>query len=288
MKLRKEHYLLVFLAAGLSLFLYEQITLAKLVVLLAGILLFNILLQFKKLQFRALLILLCLAYVTTFASFGANLLSQSVFLGMTSEIITWKFRKWPKDLVLERRRDILHILVGTALMLILYFKGANFGGFVLIFTLLLGISAITFAENTKKNKISQWLYNLERTGSQFGAGAIWLGLGSIVTVAFLPAPYIISVFGAVFVGDPLATFMGLKYPIMKLPYNKAKSLGGSVVYLFATFLMAFPIIGNYALPLALVAAAVESLDIPLDDNLSVPIVLIILIAIARHALALGY
>ncbi|MDE1859719.1 MAG: hypothetical protein KGH67_04280, partial [Candidatus Micrarchaeota archaeon] len=64
MKLRKEHYLLVFLAAGLSLFLYEQITLAKLVVLLAGILLFNILLQFKKLQFRALLILLCLAYVT--------------------------------------------------------------------------------------------------------------------------------------------------------------------------------------------------------------------------------
>jgi uncharacterized protein (TIGR00297 family) len=95
-----------------------------------------------------------------------------------------------------------------------------------------------------------------------------------------------AAWGVLAIGDGMATIVGTRVPIAPLPWNSRKSIGGSVA--LAVFGGAagaflawwctgtvvppgygwFPIVGAFTAALA--AAAVESIPIDLDDNISVP------------------
>lgn len=95
-----------------------------------------------------------------------------------------------------------------------------------------------------------------------------------------------AAWGILAVGDGLATIVGTRFPIAPLPWNGRKSIGGSLAMTAfggaAGAVLAwwcsgtvvppayawFPIVG--ALTGALAAAAVESIPIELDDNITVP------------------
>jgi uncharacterized protein (TIGR00297 family) len=82
-------------------------------------------------------------------------------------------------------------------------------------------------------------------------------------------------------GDPAAAFVGRRLGTRKLPWNRDKSVAGSVAFVVAAFLacagmlayMGYPAAAaaGLALPTALFAGFVESLPWRLNDNLTVPL-----------------
>jgi dolichol kinase len=72
-------------------------------------------------------------------------------------------------------------------------------------------------------------------------------------------------------GDGVATLIG-QYGVLKLPYNHKKTIEGTVAF-FLSSLVGGIFIGPLIIPVAFLAAFVESLPIKFDDNLSVPIVI---------------
>ena len=82
-------------------------------------------------------------------------------------------------------------------------------------------------------------------------------------------------------GDPAAAFVGRRWGTRKLPWNREKSIAGSVAFAFASSLACAGMLAfmgyaprdavGLAVPTALFAAFVESLPWRLNDNLTVPL-----------------
>jgi dolichol kinase len=70
-------------------------------------------------------------------------------------------------------------------------------------------------------------------------------------------------------GDSAATIFGIR-GIHPLPYNRRKTIEGSFAFLIFS-LPSCLLVGWAGFPLALVTAVAESLPIPIDDNLLIPI-----------------
>ena len=111
---------------------------------------------------------------------------------------------------------------------------------------------------------------------------MWLTLGIMLTLSFLSVTDTIVVVGALFVGDSAATILGIRFGKAKLPYNKKKSYVGALAYFAVTLLIAFPLIGYFALIIALVAAIVESLPVHIDDNFDTAIAIIAVVKVLGY------
>jgi len=70
------------------------------------------------------------------------------------------------------------------------------------------------------------------------------------------------------------------YRSRKLPYNRRKSYAGTIGFLIATAVPGVIILGLWGIPLALILTAVESIELPIDDNLAIPIATVIIGALA--------
>lgn len=106
----------------------------------------------------------------------------------------------------------------------------------------------------------------------------------VLVVAFPTRPEIAAAcWGIVAFGDGMATVAGKLVPISTLPWNRSKSLGGFLMFLLAGTAAAF-LLWSYVRPadrfwlLAVTAVATvsagiaESLDLGIDDNITVPAV----------------
>jgi len=92
----------------------------------------------------------------------------------------------------------------------------------------------------------------------------------LIPLAFLHSPSeIAAVIFILAIGDGASTIIGMKGK-HKIPYNKEKTFEGTVAF-FLFSLPAYFFIGEAIIPLAIIAAVVESLPLRLDDNLTVPI-----------------
>ncbi len=70
-------------------------------------------------------------------------------------------------------------------------------------------------------------------------------------------------------GDSAATIFGIR-GVHPLPYNQRKTIEGSFAFLIFS-LPSCLLIGWAGIPLALLTAVAESLPVPCDDNLLIPI-----------------
>ena len=140
----------------------------------------------------------------------------------------------------------------------------------------------------------RWLYDI--TDQTFGAimrpeerpafgapfrlnGATWMCLSAALCALFFPIPVAAAALVMLMVGDGAAAVVGRKLGRTKYP-GSPKSVEGSVAF-FATALLAswplawWPAPGLDPLVLvagAAVAAVVEAIPIPINDNLRVPLV----------------
>ncbi|MHB8120371.1 MAG: hypothetical protein ACYDHX_16905 [Methanothrix sp.] len=135
---------------------------------------------------------------------------------------------------------------------------------------------IVLMRQGRKIPIADWLEEtFERENVRFpGYGAFWYVVGALLLALFLDsADEIAAAIVALAAGDSAATIFGIRgrHP---LPYNRIKTMEGSIAF-FVFSLPACIFVGWIGIALAALAAAVESLATPMDDNLLIPITTIL-------------
>ncbi|MGC8888929.1 MAG: diacylglycerol/polyprenol kinase family protein [Candidatus Micrarchaeia archaeon] len=265
---RWEVYSYLFFALGFLLFEFEDASAAPLYLLL--LILFNIVStnygSKKSLAFSVLLLFAILL------SINGLLFAQSAFMGIFPGVIGLKSKSPKKDKALEIRRDAVHLLAGIIILFIasFFYFWAREAITVLI---ILGFALGNYT-TISKDRIALFLRSFERRNTKFGSGAIWLSLGILIAIGFIfPNGIMQAVLAAILVGDPLATIIGIKFGMHKLPYNKEKSLEGTIAYFAATSILSYIFIGFAGIAIALIAAFIESWNIKIDDNFLVSFVL---------------
>jgi len=214
---------------------------------------------------------------------SVSLVAQAMLLGLLCEFSQIKFNK-PKetDKKVETNRDIAQIIFGAIILLLFYSIKTSYAEFIIIMLILLGYLTVNYGASNVQTKVAVSLKNLERSYTKFGQGAAWLAIGALATIGFVQdAKYVVIIFFAIFIGDALATIIGIRFGKRKLPYNKKKSIAGAIAYFLSVAILPYSLYGPLAIPLAVLATVVETLPIKLDDNFSVPAVLIIVYLIAE-------
>ena len=107
---------------------------------------------------------------------------------------------------------------------------------------------------------------------EFATAPVFFALGILFTLFLFPVPASSAAIAIFAWGDSAAAVFGKVLGKGALPFNKGKTLGGSVIGLFFGFLAAaFFVSPLKALVGAAVAMLVECLPLPLSDNLTVPL-----------------
>ena len=181
----------------------------------------------------------------------------------------------------EVNRDIIHILIGVlvvALMLLLRLDNAAEAIFFLI---LLGYalndaSGLRYARRvgTLLHSFYRYTsYRLERISTTYGIGAVYLAAGVALLIGFVHSInfLLFSVIALLF-ADPVATIAGIRFGGPKLPHNGRKSFAGTLAFFVVAGFLGYLVIGLNAFIAAAILAAVESLEIFVDDNIRIAVI----------------
>ncbi len=275
---REANFLIAAALIGIILFLYEQTNLYVVFGLELGIFTFNGLLNGKSAKWRTYYVSMSILYITFVHWIGFVLLAQAMLIGLLSSITNIKeYKNSIENKRVEVNRDIVHIAMGIILIAIFYFETIPVAVSILMILILGGILAISVGELYKGSVLPSVMYKLERNGTSLGHGALWLALGALLAVSFLDTQDVLIVFSAIFIGDPVATIVGIYMGKRKLPHNKKKSAAGTIAYFITTAAISSLFVGIYGVFIGATAALVESLRIAVDDNFTVAFALVVLI-----------
>lgn len=172
---------------------------------------------------------------------------------------------------LERRRKLFHIILGIGLLAFLFLFGRFLFLAMLFFTIFFGSIAANLYSLGKFRAINFLRDNFERAGVKIiGLGAALYLLGILISASILQSEVKIAAAIVIFaLGDGAASLFGL-HARHHLSWNRKKTWEGLIAFIIFS-LPAYFFIGVYAIPLALICAFVESLSLPVDDNLLLPV-----------------
>jgi phosphoserine phosphatase len=191
--------------------------------------------------------------------------SQILFTGMRKQFT----RSWYQEI----RRKLIHILIACAPV----FSGIIYHTTLIVLLTLL--ATYTISECLRINGYSFPLLGRITKSSirkaeerNFAFGPITLILGTVVSLYFFPPLVALTVIWIVAFADTAATLVGRSLGVHRLPYNKKKSLEGTLAALIIAFLCVYIYLPA---PTALLTAAfssiIESLPLKSLDNLLMPI-----------------
>lgn len=175
---------------------------------------------------------------------------------------------------MEMKRDLIQMALGLAVLVVMLVWQQGY--FYIMFWVIL----VAYLFNnliSKTGSAFRWLSRFERRDAEFGLGAMHLAAGAAILLGF--ADYRLALFGIfpLFFGDALATMTGISfYRSRKLPHNRRKSYAGTISFFIAVAAPGVIILGIWGVLLAAVLALVESIELPVDDNTTVPIATLIL------------
>jgi len=272
-------WLAAFLAAGFLLASYEG---ADAGAMLIGVLVFGGVAATLGSKANYALLAVAAAYLISFSSMP-SLIAQAALLGFFSMARSFIGDGSTSDARRETRRDIVQILIGIALVAVFTVLAYADAMLFLLAGLLLALLLGNYAISNPKKRAARLLRSLERKGASFGQGAMWLALGALLAIGFLNRNESIALLASIFIGDAVATIVGIRYGRTALPYNKKKSVAGSAAYFASALLVSFPFLGYAAVLTSFAAVAVESLPIHIDDNFDTAMALAILMRLLSLA-----
>jgi len=107
---------------------------------------------------------------------------------------------------------------------------------------------------------------------EFTAAPLYFAMGILLTLLLFPAPVNGAAIAIFTLGDSTASLFGGLISKKPLPFNKGKTVEGSLFGFFFAFLAgAFFVSPTLALIGAAVAMTVESLPLPVNDNILIPL-----------------
>jgi dolichol kinase len=180
----------------------------------------------------------------------------------------------------EVTRDIIQIGLGIVLAGVVYYFAYSDALMIVFGLILLGYLGNNILANVRIGPIYKRAMDLERKNVSYGMGASYLAVSAALMLGFTHSAALL-LFGivVVFFADSAATIVGLSMRrASSLPYNKYKTYVGTLAFFLVVAVLGYfiPGIGIYSVPLALVLAFVESLDISVDDNIRSGILVVIL------------
>ena len=108
---------------------------------------------------------------------------------------------------------------------------------------------------------------------EFALAPLYFAIGILLTLLLFPAPVNGAAIAIFTLGDSTASLFGGLISKKPLPFNKGKTLEGSLAGFFFAFLAgSFFVSPVLALIGAAVAMAIESLPLPVNDNILIPLV----------------
>lgn len=267
------------LILSLLLFVYEQ---ADILLFLSGVIIFNAMISSYGRKIGYLFVALAVFYLWIAYPVNFSDVLQSVFIGMLSgsRIPGWQETRFHKEN--ELIRNLIQIAAGILFIIAFYYLPVWSAAEIAIAFVLLGSILGNYTLSKKRGKFVRAIYSLEKNNSVLGSGARWLAIGLLLAASFLSRNLIIVVFSAIFIGDSFSTLVGINFNTPRLPYNRRKSLGGTLAYFISVFAISYPLIGLISLPIAIFAAAVESQPFHLDDNFDVALAMVVFFIILGH------
>jgi len=107
---------------------------------------------------------------------------------------------------------------------------------------------------------------------EFATAPLYFAIGILITLLLFPAPVNSAAIAIFTLGDSTASLFGDLISKKPLPFNKGKTLGGSLAGFFFAFLAGSVFVSPVlALIGAAVAMLVESLPLPVNDNITIPL-----------------
>lgn len=179
----------------------------------------------------------------------------------------------------ERARKAAHVLSNLSACLSIWILGLQTTAYLVLLALFVGILVMHLTiMGIKVPGIEGWLKKVGRVGETPGEGPLYNALGILFALGMLrsnptAAIAVILMFG---LGDGFATYIGTTHGKHKLPWNKNKTMEGTLGFMAgamcAIFIMPVPaiILG------AVLGAIVESLPLKLNDNITLPVILSLL------------
>ena len=177
----------------------------------------------------------------------------------------------------EIRRDIIQIVLGAVVIAVFLALGRDYGTYAVVALAMLGyiFNSTFILSDTFPGRIMR---KLERKKAIMGEGALFMGAGSLLVLGLVgPISYIIFGLSAIFFADSAATIIGINAGRVKLPYNKDKSIAGSLAYFVVVSSIGFALVGAVGIAIGAVLTLVESINVSLDDNASTAMVFIVLV-----------
>ena len=179
---------------------------------------------------------------------------------------------------LEFRRQIMHLAVGLAFVILIYFNIINV--YVVFFILILGLMLSLLSKKIKILFIYDLLKNFERPHqikSFPGKGPLFMVLGIFLSLLFFHKDAAMASIMILALGDSLGHIVGRYCGRIKHPMSSVKMLEGSIVGTIAAFLGALLFVSAFeAFWASLIAMVFEAADMSakkhiLDDNLVIPL-----------------
>ncbi|MBN1411941.1 MAG: phosphatidate cytidylyltransferase [Spirochaetales bacterium] len=117
------------------------------------------------------------------------------------------------------------------------------------------------------------LVSRDKDKTRFVYGPVTLGIGAVLSLLLFPNPVATIAICALAFGDSAASIFGKGIPSLKLPFSKNKSLAGTLACFIVVFLCTFKITQDplLSLPIAMVAALIESMPTGDMDNIILPV-----------------
>jgi len=243
----------------------------------------------KKLQTLGKIIILTIALSRLYL--GVHYLSDLIFGGIIGYSIAsfWIYLQKEHNIFerfifqvkdkLELRRQVAHVLTGTAIVLLLKLQLLNAGILFVVFifggllSILLRYYRIPFID-----RILLFFERPEDLKNFPGKGSFFLVLGSLLAVQFFQHDIALAAISIMAVGDAITTVIGRYFGKIKNPINPNKHLEGTLIAIIAStfaafFFVSFPVafFGSVA-GMIFESVTVRYISQIVDDNVIIPVV----------------
>ncbi|MFH1448417.1 MAG: hypothetical protein ABIG39_06135 [Candidatus Micrarchaeota archaeon] len=168
---------------------------------------------------------------------------------------------------MEKLRQWFHIGIGIMLLLLVWLAEREYVVLTVLCGFLCGITVLNLKlAGLRVPVIDELLSVFERPNTPPGYGAFWYAFGVLVIISFIQnADYVMAAILVLGISDGVSTIVGLGSS-RRLPYNKNKTVGGSLGFAIVS-LLSFVWIGALAIPFSIIGAFLEGVDLRFDDNL---------------------
>ncbi len=173
----------------------------------------------------------------------------------------------------EEHRQLFHFFFGFAIVIGSLLLGRDWAIGFLLTALAAGLLLIHITmRGFRHESIQKALEQFERKVEMPGKGALMFVIGALFILTYShDFHFALAVLAIVSAGDAFSTLVGIrgKHPLF---WNKNKTWEGTIAFVLAAAIASLPFLSFHAaIAYCVLAAAIETLPAPVDDNWSIPV-----------------